>query len=55
MDLYLQGHDHQYAVEQMLLTLFPAERPVYPGHLPAGDGAVISLRKGSPGCGCTSA
>ena len=27
MDLYLAGHNYKYAVEQMLLTLFPAERP----------------------------
>ena len=46
MELYFQGHDHKYAVEQMLLTLFPSERPVYPGAVPAGDGAVISLRRG---------
>jgi oxygen-independent coproporphyrinogen-3 oxidase len=31
MKLTLIGHDYQYAVEQMLLTLFPGERPVYQG------------------------
>lgn len=31
MNLYLIGHDYRYAAEQMLLTLFPDERPVYPG------------------------
>ena len=30
MNLYLIGHDYRYAAEQMLLTLFPDERPVYP-------------------------
>ena len=30
MKLYLQGHDYKYAAEQMLLTLFPDQRPVYP-------------------------
>ena len=30
MRLYLSGHDYKYAVEQMLLTLFPDERPEYP-------------------------
>ncbi len=29
MKLELIGHDEKYAVEQSLLTLFPAERPVY--------------------------
>ncbi len=30
MKLYLRGHDYKYAAEQMLLTLFPAQRPGYP-------------------------
>ena len=30
MKLYLYGHDYKYAAEQMLLTLFPAQRPEYP-------------------------
>ena len=29
MRLSLVGHDHKYAVEQVMLTLFPEERPVY--------------------------
>ena len=29
MKLLLQGHDYQYAVEQMLATLFPGEKPSY--------------------------
>ena len=29
MLLCLQGHDYKYAAEQMLLTLFPEERPEY--------------------------
>ena len=29
MKLYLQGHDYQYAVEQIMLVLFPEERPEY--------------------------
>ena len=37
MNLILQGHDYRYAAEQMLLTLFPEERPEYPaGPLPPG-------------------
>lgn len=29
MKIKLKGHDYRYAVEQMLLTLFPEERPTY--------------------------
>lgn len=29
MTVILQGHQYKYAVEQMLLTLFPQERPTY--------------------------
>lgn len=29
MTIILKGHDYKYAVEQMLLTLFPEERPTY--------------------------
>ncbi len=31
MKLIFQGHEYKYAAEQMLLTLFPGERPVYDG------------------------
>jgi len=31
MKLILKGHDYRYACEQMLLTLFPEEKPVYEG------------------------
>ena len=37
MKLYLRGHDYRYAVEQMMMTLFPGQRPDYPGDEPAGD------------------
>ena len=37
MKLYLRGHDYRYAVEQMMLTLFPGQRPDYPEGEPAGD------------------
>ena len=46
MKLYLYGHDYQYAVEQMLLTLFPNERPEYPEGPPAGDRMEIRLSSG---------
>ena len=36
MHLTLQGHDYRYAAEQMMLTLFPEERPDY---TPAPEGA----------------
>ena len=44
--LYLDGHSYKYAVEQMLLTLFPTERPVYPEGKPAGDRMEIRLHRG---------
>ena len=47
MKLYLIGHDYKYAAEQMLLTLFPAERPEYPdGPAREGDGLTLSLSVG---------
>ena len=54
MKLYLYGHDYKYAVEQMLLTLFPNERPEYPALPPEGDRMEIRLSRGermtSVGC-----
>ncbi len=50
MDLYLIGHDYKYAAEQMLLTLYPDRRPVYPDHAPAGDRAEIALDGGEAVC-----
>lgn len=46
MKLYLKGHDYKYAAEQMLLTLYPEERPVYPDGAPCGDRVEISLHRG---------
>lgn len=46
MNLYLIGHDYRYAVEQMLLTLFPDERPEYPDGRPTGDRAELRLMSG---------
>lgn len=43
MKLYLFNHDYRYAVEQMLLSIFPDERPEYPEGLPEGDRAEIKL------------
>ncbi len=55
MDLYLVGHAHKYAVEQMLLTLFPDERPVYPAADRPGDRAEIALADGEAACRLTRA
>ena len=37
MKLYLKGHDYKYATEQLLLMLFPGQRPEYPAE-PAAEG-----------------
>ena len=47
MRLYLHGHEYKYAVEQMLLTMFPAERPEYPDGKPEGERLEISLSRGT--------
>ncbi len=46
MKLYLHGHDYKYAAEQMLLTLYPNERPEYPEGSPEGDRAELRLSRG---------
>ena len=48
MKLYLNGHDYKYAAEQMLLTLFPDQRPEYDDQPPAAgeDHLVLSLSRG---------
>ncbi len=43
MELYLRGHDYRYAVEQMLLTLFPGQRPGYPEGEPDGSSPSLLL------------
>ena len=50
MRLYLKGHDYKYACEQMLLTLFPSERPEYPDGKAAGERMEISLSKKERRC-----
>ena len=47
MKLYLVNHDQRYAAEQMLLTLFPDERPEYPEEPTDGDCAVLTLSRAS--------
>ena len=50
MKLYLKGHDYKYATEQMLLMLFPGQRPEYPDTPPeAGEDSLaltLSRTKG---------
>ncbi|MDO4815719.1 MAG: coproporphyrinogen dehydrogenase HemZ [Bacillota bacterium] len=46
MKLYLYGHDYKYAAEQMLLTLYPAERPEYTEGAPKGERAELKLSYG---------
>jgi len=46
MKLYLINHEYRYAAEQMLLTLFPDERPDYPEGDPEGDRAELCLSEG---------
>ena len=47
MRLTLVGHEYRYAAEQILLTMFPGERPEYAGPEPGVSSAVISLHRGS--------
>ena len=47
MKLYLTGHDYRYGVEQMMMTLFPGQRPEYPEGEPEGDfpAAAVALEQ----------
>lgn len=47
MKLYLNGVHHKYAVEQMLFTLYPGERPEYVESPPKEDGVCFALSRGS--------
>lgn len=49
MKLYLKNHTYKYAAEQMMLTLFPGEKPEYPEGEPAGEenSLVLSLSLGT--------
>ena len=46
MKLYLIGHDYKYAAEQMLLTLYPEQRPEYPEGRPEGERIELRLSRG---------
>ena len=45
MKITLVNNDYRYAAEQMLLTLFPGERPVYGGE--ADSAVTLSLHRGA--------
>jgi oxygen-independent coproporphyrinogen-3 oxidase len=44
MKLYFAGHDYKYAVEQILLMLFPTERPEYPDAPPEPGDSYARVR-----------
>lgn len=46
MKLYLINHEYRFAAEQMLMTLFPNERPEYHEGKPEGDRAELCLSEG---------
>lgn len=45
MELFLTGNDYKYAVEQIMLMLFPQERPVYPEKPGGGLRAELRLSR----------
>lgn len=45
MKLSFSGHDYKYAVEQMLSTLFPGERPDYSGFSAGEEGMAVTLSR----------
>ena len=45
MDIFLLDNDYKYAAEQMMLMLFPGERPVYPASAAGTErGRAVTLR-----------
>ena len=46
MKLYLHGHEYRYAVEQMLFTMMPGEKPEYPAGKPTDNCIEVSLSRG---------
>ena len=47
MKLYFKGHTYQYAAEQMLMTLFPGQKPEYPTEPTTGERMEIRLHRGA--------
>lgn len=46
MELFLKNNDYKYAVEQIMLMLFPSERPVYPDAPSGASRAELRLSDG---------
>lgn len=46
MKLYLKNHNYRYAAEQILLMMFPDQRPEYPTEPTDEDHVVITLSRG---------
>jgi len=55
MELFMIGHDYQYAVEQIMLMLFPEERPTYPAKPASDTYARVSLSRGAVWATATTA
>lgn len=57
MKLSLKGHSYRYAVEQIMLVLFPDQRPEYPEAEPTGEGpwavSELTLSDGTARCDTT--
>ncbi len=47
MELFLSGHSYRYAVEQIMLMLFPSERPTYPERPSGALRAHVGLHEGA--------
>ena len=47
MEILLTGHDYRYAVEQMMFTLYPGEKPVYPDVPTGSDCVEVTVRQGA--------
>ncbi len=45
MILKLVGHDYKYAAEQIMLMMFPGERPEYAEPVPGTASAVITVTR----------
>ena len=54
MKLYLKGHNYKYATEQMLLTLFPGEKPEYPTAPAAVGEPALTLTLSQGACWATA-
>ena len=47
MELFFKNHNYKYAVEQIMLLLFPGEKPLYPEKPSGNFGAEIALSRGA--------